>query len=169
MKPYYQDDLIKIYNTGTNIFKSEVVVLDPPLPLKNATVFKAKCYIIFAGKQYPMYEEQFPKWRVVQVPYRWTVRGETFHVSDMVLVVGNVLAPGPGDYVLKPLPERAGEWDRPVELMINLLTETYGLVLDPFMGGGNSMVACKRLGREGIGFDTDKEQCRIAAERCSKI
>jgi hypothetical protein len=175
MKPYYKDNLITIYNHTTDILTSDVVILDPPQPLVNVTVFKAKCYIIFAGRMYPMYEEQFPDMRVVRVPWQYTVDGEgnspdrTNVWSDCVLVAGNVLSPGGGKYHLKKESERSNRWERPLELMINLLTETSGTVLDPFMGGGNSMVACKMLGRTGIGFDIDKSVCKVAAERLAKI
>jgi len=43
------------------------------------------------------------------------------------------------------------------------------LVLDPFMGSGSTAVACKKLKRNYIGFETNKEYCAIAEKRIGEI
>lgn len=52
-----------------------------------------------------------------------------------------------------------------VEEFLRLLTRPDDLVLDPFMGSGSTGIACKRLGREYIGFEINPEYCRISQER----
>ncbi len=56
----------------------------------------------------------------------------------------------------------------PVELpkrLIKLFSYVGDTVLDPFLGSGTTLVACRALGRRGIGVDVSRQYCEMAMER----
>ena len=55
-----------------------------------------------------------------------------------------------------------------VERIIKMTTPEGGVVLDPFMGGGTTAIACMNTGRKYIGFEIDPKYFAMAQERISK-
>lgn len=56
----------------------------------------------------------------------------------------------------------------PVELplrLIKLYTFKGDVVLDPFMGSGQTAIAAKKLERRYVGYDVSKEYCKLAEDR----
>jgi len=54
----------------------------------------------------------------------------------------------------------------PLSLVTELLGKApQGLILDPFMGSGTTLLAAKQLGRRAIGIEIERRYCDIAIER----
>ncbi len=55
---------------------------------------------------------------------------------------------------------------KPVNLMRTIIECNVGdLILDPFMGSGTTLLACKELNRNGIGIEISEKYCEIAKNR----
>ncbi len=168
MKPFYQDKLVTIYHESFRWLESDVVVLDSPWPLLGVKQFKAKVYYIDCGNLYPFYANQFLNERRLVVAWYKRVGKSESVVGDVQLIVGDVKVPTLPIYTIPPIYARYNEWERPIDLMLDLLGESEGNIYDPFLGSGTTLVAAKMLGRKAIGFDIDIKCCEIAAERCRK-
>ena len=56
--------------------------------------------------------------------------------------------------------------EKPLALICELLNKCPpGTVLDPFLGSGTTLRACKDLGRRGVGIEISQKYCEIAAKR----
>lgn len=55
--------------------------------------------------------------------------------------------------------------EKPLQLMRSVVEWTQGLVVDPFMGSGTTLVACAKLGRRGIGIELSPHYFDIACRR----
>jgi len=59
-------------------------------------------------------------------------------------------------------PETLPEW------FIKLFTKEGDLVLDPFVGSGTTLIACRKLNRRCIGIDIRRDYCDLALRRLAK-
>jgi site-specific DNA-methyltransferase (adenine-specific) len=67
--------------------------------------------------------------------------------------------------------EKAHPCPRPLNQLEHIVSQWVrpgGIVLDPFMGSGTTLVAAKRLGRKAIGIEREKKYCDLAIERLAQ-
>lgn len=58
---------------------------------------------------------------------------------------------------------------KPLGLMVQLLSMCPpGLIADPFMGSGSTLVAAKHVGRQAIGVEIEERYCDMAARRLAQ-
>ena len=56
--------------------------------------------------------------------------------------------------------------EKPVDLIAKIIEANVGdIILDPFLGGGTTAMACKQLGRNYIGIEISEKYCKIAESR----
>ena len=73
------------------------------------------------------------------------------------------------------LPVRPNEYHPapfPIELPINCIlatTDKNDIVLDPYIGIGTTLIACKQLNRRFLGIEINPEYCKIAEKRLKSI
>ena len=65
------------------------------------------------------------------------------------------------------------DWDHPCTKPLKLMQQlvefcTGGVILDPFMGSGTTLVAAKQLGRKAIGIEIEEKYCEMAVKRLAQ-
>jgi len=56
-----------------------------------------------------------------------------------------------------------------IKEMIMMFSKKGDIILDPFLGSGSTAVACKQTRRNFIGFEINKDYCKLAQERLKKF
>ncbi len=96
--------------------------------------------------------------------------------TEEIYVIGTGFSGHRGSSVLwHQAPVSQVSWGRvhptqkPVSLMRDIIAKCpLGIVLDPFMGSGTTLVAAKKLGRRAIGIEIEERYCEIAANRLAQ-
>ena len=114
-----------------------------------------------------------PKSLVTWVKNNWSM-GDLEHEHGRQTEVC-AFYPGPGHFFPSGRPAdvisapRTGNnfhpTEKPVSLMMAVVGWTGGVVFDPFMGSGTTLVACAKMGRSGIGVEIDPTHFETACRR----
>jgi len=193
MTPYYQDDAVTIYHGDCREWmpEAEIIVTDPPYGIGKApwdSEFmlppippSARALCLMPG----VWNIGNSPQQIWHLTYRWTLAarlingmtngaggfgnwipallysatGVSVYTQDgdcKEFVVGREAKPD------HPSPKPLA----PVRWFVQRCPD--GMILDPFMGSGTTLVAAKSLNRRAIGIEIEERYCEIAALRCSQ-
>lgn len=141
-----------------------------------------RIYIFCDGQSYPLFYYHLYLFCKRVRPLIWdkktSINGYSWrHQHEIIIFVempkAKPVPSGDGDVIKCPavrVNEREHPAEKPIELLKKLIeksSERGGLVLDPFAGGGSTLLACRDLGRKYIGFEKNLEYFKIAQKRLS--
>ena len=66
------------------------------------------------------------------------------------------------------VPHPTQKWLPMVRYIVSCVVKEGGILIDPFMGSGTTLVAAKLLGRKAIGIEIEESYCEIAANRLAQ-
>ena len=190
MTPYYEHAGITIYHGDCRDWPSltaDLVVTDPPYP-NNAGHFVngiAAAFDVFArfvARRWFVFWSQLdrPPIRLPLVARHVWYRTNTNRADNYEAIYEFAAEPErpsrvfPHSVVYPGLTgclEANGHPTQKPELLMRQLIALrgeIGLVVDPFMGTGTTLVAAKRLGRRAIGIEIEQKYCEIAVERLAQ-
>lgn len=198
MTPYYQDDLVTIYHGDCREIAPDldfdVILTDPPYgidinPIRSrfdritgdSEPFDPSWLLAF-GKPTAMFGANHYADRLPSSPtwFVWDKRGATPSnlQADAELAWSNLGGPvrlvryywnGGGSKQKEGLGGSLHPTQKPVGVMRWIIERCPdGVILDPYMGSGSTLMASKQVGRRAIGIEIDERYCERAAARCSQ-
>jgi site-specific DNA-methyltransferase (adenine-specific) len=188
MTPYYDHDGITIYHGDCReilpaLPKVDLVLTDPPYGMKKAewdVLIPPSEWLPLACRLGPvalftgvrgLFDYPKPDWTLSWVRAGSLQRNGSFggfNNWEPILFYGAGKIAN-DTFSVPNIPDDDAA-DHPVPKPLRLLLAMIGrlgpqVLLDPFLGSGTTLVACKRLGRRGIGIEIEEKYCEIAARR----
>lgn len=191
MKPYYEHAGITIYNADCrkllHRLKADVVVTDPPYGADKAgwDIWPEWIEDIAIARTVALLPGTMNLWRMGQsfggLPYRWTLSAYLptpaksplglAHWHPCVIYAHEKVSlccqkADAGQCLIvhdQPIDHPTPKARTMMEWVLDRMPE--GVVFDPFMGSGTTLVAAKNLGRKAIGVEIDEKYCAIAVKR----
>lgn len=141
-------------------------------------------YIFCDGQSYPLfYYHLYPYCKSIR-PLIWdkktSINGYSWRHQHEIIIFAEMpntkpVPSGDGDilrFSAVAIDTRGHPAQKPTDLLRELLlksTKEGDIILDSFVGGGSTLVACKELKRNFIGIELSPEYCKIAEERLKAI
>jgi DNA modification methylase len=166
VQPYYQRDGITIYNATWQKVRAtlppcDLAVVDPPLTVPDEGnvvkfLFDARIWHQLTKRATVLILTN-PVNGYFRIPYVWggMIALPEFIEQENLAVTPTVYHPHS-----RPM--------APIQELI-AMHHTGGLILDPFMGGGTTLVAAANLGYPAIGVESEKKYCALAAQRLDQV
>ena len=190
--PYYSDEAVTIYHGDARdimptLPKVDLVLTDPPYPntsghflegIEMARDVLSRCrgpvMTFWSTVEHPpcpaplraihVWHRTNVNGRIVEFCYEF---GEGGRKRDE-LIAGPAIfdgaGPGANEYLGHPTQKPRHVMRRLIEI-----AGSHETILDPFMGSGTTLRACKDLGRKAIGIEIEERYCEIAAKRMSQL
>lgn len=98
----------------------------------------------------------FGNWIAVLLGGAWERRAQP-NAIDFVIVPGEHIGEHPSQKPLSAIVKFCERW-----------TDADWTIIDPFLGSGTTLVACYRLGRQGVGIEISEQYCELAARRLER-
>ena len=198
MKPFYEDGAVTIYHGDCReimpLVRADVLVTDPPYGIRKADwddelpldLLEIAAHRTAAAAIMP------GVWNIGRMP---EILGPQGYVWTLSAYLSNGMtrgAVGFGNWIPCLLYARPGQSlhqkdgdarsfivgtedkpnhpsPKPLRVMTWIVSRMPpGVVLDPFLGSGTTLLAAKMLGRKAIGIEIDEVHCEEAARRCSQ-
>ena len=140
-------------------------------------------YLFCDGQSYPVFYVKLYSLVKALRPLIWdkmtSINGYSWRHQHELIIFAEMpeaqpVKTGDGDilrYRAEPIDDRKHPSQKPEDLISALLSKSLfesGIVLDPFLGSGTTLVCAKKLGRKAIGVEIEEKYCEIAAKRLSQ-
>ena len=193
--PYYEDELVTLYHGDCRdilpTLTADVLVTDPPYPgredLFTTEGLDGLLSLIEGGMPgfvfwpcVPPYPSRTPDavhvWhKAVPIHPRSVTGNVAGHQYERILAYG-LGAKCEVFRIAAIMPNFAACRDetvehptqKPLTLVVQLCDRTKGVILDPFVGSGTTLVAAREIGRHAIGIEINEAYCEIAAKRLAQ-
>ena len=147
-------------------FRFAIAMIENGWILRNSIIWEKDCvmpssskdrftnnfeYVFFFTKRKDYFFEQQTE---LTKSLEWRNKRAVWHIN-----------PKPVDYGLYGVEHFASYPEKLVRLMISAGCPKGGVVLDPFVGSGTTVLVALKMGREGIGFELNKDYVNLANNR----
>lgn len=139
-----------------------------------------KIYMFCDGQSYPLFYYHMYHFCKSVRPLIWdkktSINGYSWRHQHEIIIFAEMpeakkVPSGDGDilrFSAVKVDSRLHPAEKPIELLASLIkksSEEGDLVLDPFMGGGSTALACRSLNRKFLGFEKSAQYFKIANDR----